>query len=37
VAEAERDWRDVLVAAGPENDDWPRRVDELLAERGDPA
>jgi hypothetical protein len=37
VAEAETDWRDVLVAAGLENEDWPRRVDELLAEPGDPA
>jgi hypothetical protein len=32
VVEAETDWRDVLVAAGLEKEDWPRRVDELLAE-----
>jgi hypothetical protein len=36
VVEAETDWRDVLVAAGLENDDWARRVDELLAEPDDP-
>jgi hypothetical protein len=28
--EAEKDWRDVLVAAGLENADWPERLDELL-------
>jgi hypothetical protein len=31
VADAERDWRDVLVAAGLENDDWPERLADALA------
>ena len=28
--EAESDWRDVLVAAGLANEDWPERLDEQL-------
>jgi hypothetical protein len=31
---AERDWRDVLVAAGLANGDWPDRLDELLGGAG---
>jgi hypothetical protein len=31
--DAEMDWRDVLVAAGLENDDWPARLDAALAGR----
>ena len=30
ASEAEMDWRDLLVAAGLENDDWPARVDAFL-------
>jgi hypothetical protein len=29
-AQAERDWRDVLVAAGLANGGWPERLDERL-------
>ncbi len=32
VYDAEMDWRDVLVAAGLEHDDWPARLDAALAE-----
>jgi hypothetical protein len=28
--DTEMDWRDVLVAAGLENDDWPERLDAAL-------
>jgi len=31
AAQAERDWRDVLVAAGLANGDWPERLDSALA------
>lgn len=31
AADGERDWRDVLVAAGLENDDWPERLADALA------
>lgn len=30
LEEARRDWRDVLVAAGFEHEDWPERLDEYL-------
>lgn len=30
ASEAETDWRDVLVAAGLANADWPSKMDELL-------
>jgi hypothetical protein len=30
ATDAELDWRDVLVAAGLENADWPERLDALL-------
>ncbi|TFG69078.1 MAG: hypothetical protein E4H24_01765 [Thermomicrobiales bacterium] len=30
AAEAEIDWRDVLVLAGLENEDWPQRLDDVL-------
>lgn len=33
AAEAERDWRDVLVSAGLENDDWRERLDDALTPR----
>ena len=29
-----RDWRDLLVAAGLANGDWPRRLDRELGPRG---
>jgi hypothetical protein len=32
AGEVERDWRDVLVAAGLENEDWPARVAAILGE-----
>ena len=31
AADAEKDWRDVLAAAGFENEDWPDRVMEFLS------
>jgi len=34
AAEVEIDWRDVLVAAGMENEDWPERVAEILDQPG---
>ena len=33
VAVAERDWRDVLVAAGLAHGDWTERLDQLLGPR----
>jgi hypothetical protein len=31
AADAELDWRDTLVAAGFEHEDWPAKVDAFLA------
>ena len=31
---ARRDWRDVLVSAGLENDDWPAVLDDILGPGG---
>ena len=33
IALAERDWRDVLVAAGLAREDWPKRLDAYLGDR----
>lgn len=33
ASQAETDWRDVLVAAGLANEDWPERLGEQLGER----
>ena len=33
ASEAEMDWRDLLVAAGLEHDDWPQRVAAFLDAR----
>lgn len=34
AVEAETDWRDILVAAGLEGEDWARRIEELLGDPG---
>jgi hypothetical protein len=34
--EAEKDWRDTLVASGLEGADWPERLNVLLATGSDP-
>ena len=34
---ARRDWRDVLVAAGFEHEDWPERLDDYLGPIETPA
>ena len=37
LEEAGRDWRDVLVAAGFEHEDWPERLDDYLGPIETPA
>ena len=34
VEEARIDWRDVLIAAGLADEDWPQRLDEYLGPAG---